>query len=55
MALVLIQLPLPTTFPNGTASQDAAAASAETRRELAETLMGWPPGRAIGKPTLRHT
>lgn len=33
--MVLIQLLLPTTFPNGTASQDATAAMAETRRELA--------------------
>ena len=52
--MVLIQLLLPTTFPNGTASQDAAAAIAETRRELAETFDGLT-ARAIGKPTLRHT
>jgi hypothetical protein len=38
--VVLIQLLLPTTFPNGTASQDASAAFAETRTELAETFDG---------------
>ena len=38
--MVLIQLLLPTPFPNGTASQDATAAMAETRRELAETFAG---------------
>ncbi len=38
--MVLIQLLLPTTFPSGTASQDATAALAETRRELAETFDG---------------
>lgn len=37
---MLIQLLLPTTFPNGTASQDATAALADTRRELAETFDG---------------
>jgi hypothetical protein len=37
--VVLIQLLLPTTFPDGTASQDAAPL-AETRRELAETFDG---------------
>jgi RNA polymerase sigma-70 factor (ECF subfamily) len=39
-AVVLIQLLLPTRFPNGTASQDATAALAETRRELAEAFDG---------------
>jgi hypothetical protein len=38
--VILIQLLLPTTFPKGTASQDATAALAETRRELAETFDG---------------
>jgi hypothetical protein len=38
--MVLIQLLLPTTFPKGTASQDASAALAETRRELAQTFDG---------------
>ena len=38
--MVLIQLLLPTTFRNGTASQDASAALAETRRELSETFDG---------------
>ena len=38
--MVLIQLLLPTTFPGGTASQDATAALADTRRELAETFDG---------------
>lgn len=38
--MVLIQLLLPTTFPNGTASQDATAALADTRRELTETFDG---------------
>jgi hypothetical protein len=38
--VVLIQLLLPTTFPKGTASQDASAVLAETRRELAETFDG---------------
>jgi hypothetical protein len=38
--VVLIQLLLPTTFPDGTASQDAAAALADTRRELGETFDG---------------
>jgi hypothetical protein len=38
--VVLIQLLLPTTFPNGTASQDATAALADTRRELGETFDG---------------
>jgi hypothetical protein len=37
--VVLIQLLLPTTFPDGTASQDDAPLS-ETRRELAETFDG---------------
>ena len=37
---MLIQLLLPTTFPKGTASQDASAALAETRRELSETFDG---------------
>ena len=36
--MVLIQLLLPTTFPNEAASQDATAALADTRRELGETL-----------------
>jgi hypothetical protein len=31
---------LPTTFPNGAASQEASAALADTRRELAETFDG---------------
>ena len=38
--MVLIQLLLPTTFPNGSASQDAMAALAETRRELSEAFDG---------------
>ena len=38
--MVLIQLLLPTTFPNGTASQDATAALADTRRKLAERFDG---------------
>jgi hypothetical protein len=38
--VVLIQLLLPTTFPKGTASQDASAALAETRRELSESFDG---------------
>ena len=38
--MVLIQLLLPTRFPNGTASPDATAAMAETRRELAATFDG---------------
>ena len=39
--MVLIQLLLPTAFPKGAAgSQDAAAALAETRRELAEAFEG---------------
>ena len=38
--MVLIQLLLPTKFPNGTASQEATAAMADTRRELAETFDG---------------
>ena len=38
--MVLIQLLLPTTFPNGTASQEASAALAATRRELAEKFDG---------------
>jgi streptogramin lyase len=38
--MVLIQLLLPTTCPNGEASQDATAALADTRRELAETFDG---------------
>ena len=38
--MVLIQLLLPTTFAEGTAPQDASAALAETRRELAETFDG---------------
>lgn len=38
--MVLIQLLLPTTFLTGTASQDASAALADTRRELAETFDG---------------
>jgi hypothetical protein len=38
--VVLIQLLLPTTFPEGTASQDASAALADTRRELSETFDG---------------
>jgi hypothetical protein len=38
--VVLIQLLLPTTFPNGKASREAKAAMAETRRELAETFDG---------------
>lgn len=33
--MVLIQVLLPTTFPNGAASQEASAALADTRRELA--------------------
>jgi hypothetical protein len=55
--VVLIQLLLPTTFPDGTASQDATAALAETRRELAETFDGLTayvrsPAKACG---LRQT
>jgi hypothetical protein len=38
--VVLIQLLLPTTFPKGTASQDASAAISETRRELTEVFNG---------------
>ena len=38
--MVLIQLLLPTTFPNGSASPDAMAALAETRRELSEAFDG---------------
>jgi hypothetical protein len=38
--VVLIQLLLPTTFAEVAASQDASAALAETRRELAETFDG---------------
>lgn len=38
--MVLIQLVLPTTFPKGTASQDASAALADTRRELAQAFDG---------------
>ena len=38
--MVLIQLLLPTTFPTGTASQDAATALSDTRRELAEKFDG---------------
>jgi len=39
--VVLIQVLLPTTFPNGAASQEASAALADPRRELAEdVLMG---------------
>ena len=38
--MVLIQLLLPTTFPNGTASQDATAALADTHRELGEAFDG---------------
>lgn len=38
--MVLIQLLLPTTVLKGTASQDASAALADTRRELAETFDG---------------
>jgi hypothetical protein len=38
--VVLIQLLLPTTFPNGTVSQEASCALADTRRELAETFDG---------------
>ncbi len=37
--MVLIQVLLPTTFPNGAASQEASAALADTRRELAETCL----------------
>jgi hypothetical protein len=38
--VVLIQVLLPTTFPNETASQDAAAALADTGRELGEAFDG---------------
>jgi hypothetical protein len=38
--VVLIQLLLPTTFPDGTASQDATEALSATRRELSETFTG---------------
>lgn len=38
--MVLIQLLLPTTFQDGAAPQDAVAALAETRRELAEAFDG---------------
>jgi hypothetical protein len=38
--MVLIQLLLPATFPDATASPDASAAVAETRRELASTFDG---------------
>jgi len=38
--MVLIQLLLPTTLPNGTASREASAALTQTRRELAETFDG---------------
>ena len=36
----MIQLLLPTTFLKGAVSQDASAALADTRRELAETFDG---------------
>ena len=38
--MVLIQLLLPTTFPTGTTSQDAARLSCDTRRELTEKFDG---------------
>jgi hypothetical protein len=38
--VVLIQLLLPTTFPTGTTSQDAAQALLDTRRELTEKFDG---------------
>jgi hypothetical protein len=38
--MVLIQLLLPTTFPNGASQEDAQTALAETRRELAESFDG---------------
>jgi hypothetical protein len=38
--VVLIQLLLPTTFPTGTTSQDAATALSDTRRELTEKFDG---------------
>jgi hypothetical protein len=39
-AVVLIQLLLPTTLPDRTASQEASAALTETRRELTERFEG---------------
>jgi hypothetical protein len=38
--VVLIQLLLPTTLPKGASSQDATAALADTRRELADEFEG---------------
>jgi hypothetical protein len=38
--VVLIQLLLPTTFPTGTTSQDAAKALSDTRGELTEKFEG---------------
>ena len=38
--MVLIQLLLPTTLPSGAPSQDATAALADTRRELAKMFDG---------------
>ena len=38
--MVLIQLLLPTTLPSGALSQDATAALADTRRELAKMFNG---------------
>jgi hypothetical protein len=38
--VVLIQLLLPTSFPQGAASPDSVAALADTRRELAQTFDG---------------
>ena len=58
--MVLIQLPLPTRFPKGEASQDAAAALADTRRELAERFDGLTaylraPAKGIGTAPDGHT
>ena len=38
--MVLIQLLLPTLVPKGAATEDAAAALSDTRRELAQTFDG---------------
>ena len=38
--MVLIQLLLPTSFPEGSASRDASAEISETRRELTEKFGG---------------
>src|SRR5688500_17069553 len=38
--MVLIQLLLPTTIPNGASQEEAQTALAETRRELAESFDG---------------